>query len=401
MRTLPLLLLALTGCGSPQTTFLQPLGVIKTHADDRGNFASAATGVGDLDGDGFDDLAVGSPYVPSEGQLFGYYGGTEPFDSDWDWRLPVDLEIVGSPGDVNGDGLADLLVEERLGDHRSTVIPWTDDGPAPMADWWIRTTDPEGVVGIGDNNGDGYDDAVVRGGPELLLGSSDGLPQAGSSIGDDPLGVPQRVGDVNGDGRLDFLTAAWDRDAAVWTVVLYLSDGADFVPGTPLFQLDGQAYQAAGDVDGDGFADVCHCSSDGLAVHRGSAAGIEAEPSWTVAITPLCWNAIGIGDVDADGFDEIAVSGFRPDEYGSMIEVFRGGADGPSPAWSVEPQDEQYVGNFGFETEYAAGDVNGDGYADLLVPVDSSSDTGPKPRVCVYAGGPFEDEVITATCGLR
>jgi hypothetical protein len=392
-------LLLLTGCGGPSTTFLQPYGVIKS-PDDDGSFASAATGVGDLNGDGFDDLAVGSPYVSGEGELFGYYGGTEPFDSDWDWHLSIDLEIVGSPGDVNGDGLADLLVEKRRMDRRATVIPWTDDGPAPIADWWIRNTDPEGLLGIGDNNGDGYDDAVIQGGPELLLGSSDGLTQAGPSIGDDPLGVPQRLEDVNGDGRLDFLTASWDYDVGEWTVVEYLSDGPDFVPGTPLIQWDGEAFQAGGDVDGDGFADVCRCLGGDLAVHRGSATGVEAEPSWTVSLTAACWNAIGIGDVDADGFDEIAVSGFAPED-GSMLEVFRGGTDGPSLAWSVVAAGGQYLGNFGFETEYAAGDVNGDGYADLLVPVDSWGGGGPRARVCVYAGGPFEDEVITATCRLR
>ncbi|MFN3939289.1 MAG: hypothetical protein ACK4IY_01800 [Chitinophagales bacterium] len=167
----------------------------------------------------------------------------------------------------------------------------------------------------------------------------------------------------------------------------------------------GKSVCAAGDVNGDGFDDVivgAHYYSDpeyheGLAlVYYGSAVGVEAAPAWQFA--PNSNNAsLGVsvskaGDVNGDGFDDIIVgartfSGDLSNE--GKVFVFHGSADGLStePDWTAEGN--QNNSDFG-GTVSDAGDVNGDGYDDIIIGAiffdNGQTDEG---RAYVYYGSAF------------
>jgi uncharacterized repeat protein (TIGR01451 family) len=144
----------------------------------------------------------------------------------------------------------------------------------------------------------------------------------------------------------------------------------------------GISVAPAGDTNGDGYADVIvganaynnGQSFEGRAfVYLGSASGLGLSPAWT-AESDQEFSAFGIsvataGDVNGDGYADVIVGAYFY-ANGQVNEgrafVYPGSASGLalSPAWTAES--DQASGLFGVSVA-TAGDVNGDGYADLIV----------------------------------
>jgi hypothetical protein len=226
--------------------------------------------------------------------------------------------------------------------------------------------------------------------------------QASSFFG----GAVAGAGDVNGDGYADVIVGAEEYDAGS------LNEGAAFVflgsatgvadgnPGTAATQLEsnqsgalfGTSVAAAGDVNGDGYADVivgAQAYDNGQAdegaafVFLGSASGIaDSNPaSADVAqleadqATAVFGGAVaGAGDVNGDGYADVIVGS---EEYNapSLNEgaafVFLGSASGiadgnPASAGVAQLESDQTGALLGTSVA-GAGDVNGDGYADVIV----------------------------------
>jgi len=342
------------------------------------------------------------------------------------WTLDGDqldgrFGTVAPAGDVNGDGYADVLVGSYNHDRPEAdegVVFLFLGGPAGLAATpaWIAESNQAGarlgdkLSGAGDVNGDGYDDVIIgaalydslesdAGAAFLYLGSAAGLgaEPAWIAVGDQAdaqFGAcVQAAGDVNGDGYADVIVGAWLYDhGEVNEGRAYVYCGSDSgLADMPAWvgesDSPGAAYgyfcASAGDVNGDDFDDIVvgarRFGGNGLIeegrvyVYHGSPAGPALTADWIRDAgrekSELGAYTISAGDVNADGFDDLLAGAFRwenPDLDEGMACLFLGSAAGlaPAPAWLVEGGIAR--NNFGYHLD-GAGDVNGDGYGDVVV----------------------------------
>ncbi|GMV13810.1 MAG: hypothetical protein AMXMBFR56_20340 [Polyangiaceae bacterium] len=312
-------------------------------------------GLGDVNGDGFEDLAVGAPFYDpfnqalNYGRFYLYFGSAAGLSAtkaqivDGDQQDQYRGNVVRA-GDVNGDGYADAFVQGEL--NTSTLSP------------------PKGEKGV-----------------ELLLGGPSGLTLSSWKIPLYPT-MPRAlggVGDVNGDGRGDVLIHTREFVTS-WTQYFSVYAGtATGLSATPLWVYsDTTSITGAGvgDVTGDGFNDLvigaASCGSPNLKGFWGSAAGFPSSPSWIYS-DPDCGPFVGVGaeierlgDIDGDGYADWAASSnwYAKFDFNGLLKVFRGGATpSTTPAWA-----KQFPDNVSGQLDVAGvGDAYGDGYADLLV----------------------------------
>ncbi len=360
-------------------------------------------------------------------------GDGDQFEAHYGWS-------VATAGDVNGDGYSDVIVGARLFDAgqtnegRAFVYHGSPAGPSIVADWTGESNDPGARFGVsvataGDVNGDGYSDVIVgarsyssgevdEGGAFVYHGSAAGLAEVAAWIAEsDQAGANfgrsvGAAGDINGDGYSDVIVGASAYDGAhvdegrAW---VYLGSAAGLSPTSAFTTFGGQASAElgwsvgwAGDVNADGFSDIIigarswngSFTNEGRAViFLGSASGLGFAPSWTVdgeqggaRFGEVVGNA---GDVNGDGYSDVIVGAPLYDD-GEIDEgaafVFLGGADGPDTVSDWVATGQQLEANLGIAAA-TAGDVNSDGYADVIVGAnlydDGEEDEG---RAAVYTG---------------
>jgi hypothetical protein len=267
-----------------------------------------------------------------------------------------------------------------------------------------------------DVNGDGYGDiafgnvGVYPGGaagvgstPAISLSSPDGNPSFGWTTAS--------AGDVNGDGFGDFVVGQPGPDGSVGSVLVYHGGPAGLSPqptatiaGLEINGGFGTVLASAGDVNGDGYADII-VGANGTNHGQGSAYIFEGGPTGlgsTPAATLLSpdsgqadfgFSVATSGDVNGDGFGDVIVGapGFTAGpSYTNHAFVYLGGPEGLSTTpqamlTNAAGPPGPAGGEFGWSVD-CANDVNGDGYADVVVGA---------PRVqgiagsgYVYLGGP-------------
>ncbi len=391
-----------------------------------GQFGFTVAPAGDINRDGFSDVLVGAfgedNTQSNEGRTHVFLGSAQGLAT-----IPARIHVTGQEnaagglsvapaGDVNGDGFADFLIGVPYWDtqahanagkvlvfHGATNLPFlpTDSlfSPAPDASQLFGRS----VAPAGDVNGDGYDDVVV-GTSNFAVG---GFLNAGaawvfhggpSGLADLPartwIGPPENgqfgslvstAGDVNGDGYADVIVGApaasvgFAQNGAAHVFLGSASGaaaGADTViVGTAVNEYCGYSVANAGDVNGDGYADVL-IGSPGFNANVGRCRLVRGGPFGlgTGTILPNTENlpgeAIGslvatMGDLDGDGFADVGVrASYTGGGTRGRITVHRGGRDGTTIVGDVLAPS----GSGTFANSIAtAGDTNGDGRTEILV----------------------------------
>lgn len=338
-----------------------------TGGADNALFGTGIANAGDVNGDGFDDVLVGAPgytgLLYAQGRASLFLGSATGLQTAPAWTHDGDVAsgeygfAVDGAGDVNHDGFADVIVGARHATHdhygEGAAFVYLG-GPHGLSDSavWTHNGGQDGarygaaVAGAGDVNGDGFADILI---------------------------AADRWDDIQVDRGAAWLyygSATGIRDSAAW-----FGEGenetADF----------GQSLDGAGDVNHDGHADIVvgswRYNSDGhyggrTYVYFGSAMGLSATPSWhadgSQENASFGGAVAGVGDVNGDGIGDIAVGAQRyadPSRNEGAMFVFLGTPAGParSAAWTLETN----VENSRFGSSVAgAGDVNGDGVAEIL-----------------------------------
>ncbi len=408
--------------------------IVGVDLNDRSGFC--VSDAGDVNGDGFDDLHIGAPYGDaggtSSGESYVVFGkstsfapalnlsslsGTDGFRLDGAHAGDQSGVSVSSAGDVNGDGFSDLIIGSRRND-----VSGTDSGESYV------------VFGKASGFASSIQLSTLNGTNGFRISGIDPFDYSGRSV--------SSAGDVNGDGFGDLIIGAFRADgggdssgesyvvfgkASGFASVLLLSslNGANGfkLNGATADDLSGRSVSNAGDINGDGFGDVIvgafradgGAATSGVSyVVFGKASGFSASINLAtlngtdgfrlegIDQNDLSGRSVsGAGDFNGDGIDDLVIGAVFGDAGGSNSGesyVIFGKSEGFTSAVSLSSLngrtgvrlDGIRAGDLSGSSVSAAGDVNGDGFDDLIIGAyKSNSGATASGESFVIFGGTF------------
>ncbi len=301
-------------------------------------FGWSVAGVGDVNGDGYDDVAVGQPMLGSTtepGNIYLYYGGN-PMDSIPDVIMsgtePGQAMGFGfsGPVDLNKDGYMDVVACGIT--SNSVHIHFGGPSPNPLPD--LQLLGAVSASSAGDLNKDGFGDIIV-GGCLLYFGGSpmDTIPDL-TLVPEVPPATVEAFGrsvaggiDINGDSWPDFIVGAPKNNAGGTEAGrVYVYFGGAVLDSIPDFVITGS----------------------GTSNHLG-------------------WNVAALGDLDKDGYDDFSVSSdvdlLPISGRKGKVQIYRGG---PTITLSATHEGEDVLDNFGWSVA-AVGDFDQGGSIDIAI----------------------------------
>ena len=395
---------------------------------------------GDVNGDGFDDMMVGTPYAAPNGSQSGaayiVFGHASGFSANFNlsalngtngFRIngpSTNYQTAGamhSAGDVNGDGFADMIMGARYASPHGSH---------------------SGAAYVVFGHGSTFSNVELS-----ALTGANGFRISGAVGGDYAGNAVSSAGDVNGDGFDDLIVGAYNaagqvsQSGAAYVVFGKASGFASNIDVTSLtgtngFKLSGEALldnagssvSSAGDMNGDGFADIAigapgadtnaNTTTGAVYVVFGKAAGFAAnlnlsalngtngfKISGVAHLDSAGYSVASAGDVNGDGFDDLMIGASGPGSGAGATYVVFGKASGFAANINLSTLD----GTNGFvvngvaaqdgsgRSVSSAGDMNGDGLADLLIGAPGADPHNPSSGASYVLYGLLPDATVNRT----
>lgn len=393
-------------------------------------FGFSVASAGDVNGDGYSDVLVGCYTYDNgqkdEGHVFVYHGGAEGIGTEdagtiINGKPFVQMGLsVASAGDINGDGYDDVVIGAPYYDEGQAAegAAFVYHGSAIGLTTNVYTTKLQknqadsyfggSVAGAGDVNGDGYDDILI-GAKEYTLGESDEgvvflYSGSNSGVDDDPaapLSIQMNkadadfgfsvagAGDVNRDGYDDVIVGdPYYSEVEEWegAVLVFYGSTSGINSANPIILQSniavswfGMSVSTAGDINGDGFGDIAaglyyyqNGQKRAAHIYYGSTSGIIDNSTILEGSGPgngYFARVSSAGDVNGDGYSDLLVGGStysNGQNTEGVYNIYLGSATGITNTHYIKIESNQDSARLGSGVA-SAGDINADGYADIIV----------------------------------
>ncbi|MSQ02705.1 MAG: hypothetical protein EXR71_12580 [Myxococcales bacterium] len=218
------------------------------------------------------------------------------------------------------------------------------------------------------------------------------------------------AGDVNADGFEDVVVGAYGASTRRGRAYVYhgsasgLSSTATTTLSSSLAYFCGGNVAGGGDVNDDGYDDVviaCTYNTGLVQVFHGSASGVSTTASTTITSSSAVRFGYGLAlvpSIDGDAYDDVLVGAPAYSSYRGRVSVYAGGAAGISSTASLSIDGPASLAEFG-QAISTAGDVDGDGYGDVVVGAPGSGSSAGRGAVYYGSASGLSSSDVTAVTG--